>query len=235
MPSWFGRSSQRRGIDVVTIDLVIFDCDGVLVDSEPIANRVLVEALSRIGYPITIDQAVEKFVGRSMKSVIALVEQERGRPLPAGFLEDVQAATFARFRAELTAMNGVGAAIDRIDVPVCVASSGMPEKIELSLSLTGLADRFNGKLFSAAMVSRGKPAPDLFLLAAERMGVAPDRTLVIEDSVPGIEAALAAGMIVMGFVGGGHVGPDLVSRLRATGADLFDDMADLPERIERLR
>ena len=211
---------------------MIFDCDGVLVDSEPIANHILVEALTEAGYAISLDQAVEKFVGRSMAAVVGLVEAELGHSLPNGFLDHVQDKTFAAFRAELNAMPGVAAAIDGIDAPVCVASSGMPEKIALSLSVTGLARHFDGHVFSASMVSRGKPAPDLFLLAAEHMGASPERTLVIEDSVPGIQAAQAAGMSVFGFVGGGHANHALVERLRATGAPLFDDMEALPSLIE---
>ncbi len=235
MPLVFGRSSRVGFNSPVTIQLVIFDCDGVLVDSEPIANRVLVDALARVGYAITVDQAVEKFVGRSMASVMGQVETERGRPLPEGFLENVQTKTFVAFRNQLTAMTGVVDAIDRIAVPVCVASSGMPEKIALSLSLTGLADRFEGRVFSASMVARGKPAPDLFLFAADRMGVAPDRTLVIEDSVPGLQAAQAAGMRAFGFTGGGHMGPASIARLRETGAALFEDMNALPTLIAGLR
>ncbi len=208
-------------------DLVIFDCDGVLVDSEPIANRILVDALAEAGYRITIGQAVEKFVGRSMAAVVSIVEDELGRQLPEGFLVRLQEATFAAFRARLKAMPGVADAIDAIDAPVCVASSGMPDKIALSLSVTGLADRFDGHVFSAAMVEHGKPAPDLFLLAADRMGAAPARTVVIEDSVPGIQAAQAAHMVALGFVGGGHMEPTLVGRLRATGVALFDDMGAL--------
>jgi HAD superfamily hydrolase (TIGR01509 family) len=215
-------------------DLVIFDCDGVLVDSEPIANRILVDALAEVGYAVSLEQAVEKFVGRSMASVVALVETELGQPLPDGFLDSVQQATFAVFRAELQPMRGVADAIDRINVPVCVASSGMPEKIALSLSVTGLANKFDDHVFSAAMVAHGKPAPDLFLLAAERMAAAPTRTIVIEDSLPGIEAAYAANMKALGFVGGGHTGADLIRRLRAIGAEVFDDMNDLPELIDNL-
>ena len=218
----------------MTIALVIFDCDGVLVDSEPIANRVLVDALTDVGYAITVAQAVEKFVGRSMASVMARVETELGRPLPEGFLDQVQKRTFAAFRSELMPMPGVAEAIDRIAVPVCVASSGLPEKIALSLSLTGLADRFDGHLFSASMVSRGKPAPDLFLFAADRMGAPSERTLVIEDSVPGIQAAQAAGMNVLGFTGGGHMEQASIARLRDTGAALFDDMAVLPTLIRNV-
>lgn len=215
-------------------DLVIFDCDGVLVDSEPIANRILVEALAAVGYAATIGQAVEKFVGRSMASVVALVEAELGRPLPEGFLSELQQATFAAFRAELRPMPGVAEAIDAIEAPMCVASSGMPEKIALSLSVTGLADRFGNRVFSASMVARGKPAPDLFLLAAARMGATPERTVVVEDSVPGIEAARAAGMRALGFVGGGHADAAMVERLRATGVDLFDDMTRLPALVAAL-
>lgn len=216
----------------MTPDLVIFDCDGVLVDSEPIANRILVQALTDVGYAITVDQAVEKFVGRSMASVVAFVESEIGQPLPNEFLDEVQKTTFAAFEAELQPMPGVADAIDRIDAPVCVASSGMPEKIALSLSVTGLADRFGDYVFSASMVARGKPAPDLFLHAADRMGAAPDRTIVIEDSVPGIAAARAARMPVLGFIGGGHMASGPVERLRATGAFQFNDMKEIPALFE---
>jgi HAD superfamily hydrolase (TIGR01509 family) len=207
--------------------LVIFDCDGVLVDSEPIANRVLAEALNEAGYAISLDEAVARFVGRSMASVIAMVETDHGRSLPEGWLEDCQARTFEAFRRDLLAMPGMEEALKRISVPVCVASSGAPDKIAHSLSLTGLDRFFDGNLFSASMVARGKPAPDLFLYAARTMGVEPEQCLVIEDSVPGVEAAVAAGMRVLGFVGGGHADAALESRLESAGARVFSEMIEL--------
>ncbi|MFP6759376.1 MAG: HAD family hydrolase [Alphaproteobacteria bacterium] len=211
--------------------LIIFDCDGVLVDSEPIANRILVEALGGAGYPITLDDAVARFVGRSMAAVVEMVEADLGRPLPDGFVAALQARTFAAFERDLTAMPGVAEVLAELDVAVCVASSGSPDKIAHSLSLTGLDRFFDGNLFSAAMVARGKPAPDLFLYAAKEMKVDPGCCLVIEDSVPGVEAARAAGMVVLGFVGGGHADAALGGRLRLAGATVFSDMADLDRMI----
>jgi HAD superfamily hydrolase (TIGR01509 family) len=215
----------------VTPSLVIFDCDGVLVDSEPIANRVLAEALNEAGYAISPEEAVARFVGRSMASVIAMVETDHGRPLPGGWLDDCQARTFEAFRKDLRAMPGMEEALERISVPMCVASSGAPDKIAHSLSLTGLDRFFDGNLFSASMVARGKPAPDLFLYAARRMGAEPEQCLVIEDSVPGVEAAVAAGMRVLGFVGGSHADAALGSRLEGVGATVFSDMAELTSQF----
>jgi HAD superfamily hydrolase (TIGR01509 family) len=216
-------------------DLIIFDCDGVLVDSEPIANRILVEALDDVGYEIALDEAVARFVGRSMAAVVGMVEADLGRPLPEGFIDALQARTFAAFERDLTAMPGVDEVLAGLVVPVCVASSGSPDKIAHSLSLTGLERIFDGNLFSAAMVARGKPAPDLFLHAAKEMKVAPGSCLVVEDSVPGVEAARAAGMAVLGFVGGGHADAALGARLRAAGATVFSDMADLVAMIAERR
>ena len=207
--------------------LIIFDCDGVLVDSEPIANRILVQALAGAGYPITLDEAVTRFVGRSMAAVVEMVELDLGRALPGGFVAALQARTFAAFERDLTAMPGVAEALAGLDVAVCVASSGSPDKIAHSLSLTGLARFFAGHLFSAAMFARGKPAPDLFLYAAEEMRVEPGSCLVVEDSVPGVAAARAAGMAVLGFVGGGHADTALGARLQAAGATVFSNRADL--------
>jgi len=216
-------------------DLIIFDCDGVLVDSEPIANRILVEALDDVGYEIALDEAVARFVGRSMAAVVGMVEADLGRPLPEGFIDALQARTFAAFERDLTAMPGVDEVLAGLVVPVCVASSGSPDKIAHSLSLTGLERIFDGNLFSAAMVARGKPAPDLFLHAAKEMKVDPGSCLVVEDSVPGVEAARAAGMAVLGFVGGGHADAALGARLRAAGATVFSDMADLVAMIAERR
>ncbi len=211
--------------------LVIFDCDGVLVDSEPIANRILAAALTNAGYACTVAQAVEKFVGRSLPNIITDVETELGRLLPAHFAESLQADTFDAFRRELKPVPGVAAALDRITLRKCVASSGAPEKIRLSLSLTGLDSQFGNSLFSALQVSRGKPHPDLFLFAARSMDTPAAACVVVEDSTPGVQAARAAGMRVLGYRGGDHVGPNHGDRLAAHGAEVFARMADLPRLL----
>lgn len=215
----------------MTPELVIFDCDGVLVDSEPIANRILVAALAEAGHAIDMDQAMARFVGRSMAAVIAMVEAEHGRPLPPDFIERLQARTFAAFRAGLRPIPGIREALAAIAVPVCVASSGSHQKIALSLSLCGLDAAFRGRVFSAADVTRGKPHPDLFLHAARSLGARPEASVVVEDSVVGVAAAKAAGMIALGFTGGGHGGPALARRLGEAGARVFDRMAALPGRL----
>jgi HAD superfamily hydrolase (TIGR01509 family) len=215
-------------------ELVIFDCDGVLVDSEPIANRILVAALDEAGLRLSLDEVMVRYVGRSMASVVALAEDELGQPLPDGFLDRVQALTFAAFRRELRPIPGVAEALAALSMPVCVASSGSPEKIALSLSLTGLDRFFHGKVFSASEVARGKPHPDLFLYAARRMAVAEQACIVIEDSLPGIEAAKAAGMRVFGFSGGGHGGENLAMLQRDAGAIAVAKMADLPRLVTAL-
>jgi HAD superfamily hydrolase (TIGR01509 family) len=169
-----------------------------------------------------------------MAAVVALAEDELGRPLPDGFLKRAQALTFAAFRRELRPIPGVAEALAALSVPICVASSGAPEKIALSLSLTGLARFFHGNAFSASEVARGKPHPDLFLYAARRMAVRPEACVVIEDSLPGIEAAKAAGMRVFGFSGGGHGSEALAMRQRAAGALELSAMRELPSLITAL-
>jgi len=211
------------------IDLVMFDCDGVLVDSETIANRVLAAALSEAGHPTTEAECRARFIGLSIPSVIARVEAESGHPLPAGFEEALRERDRAAFAAELKAVPGIRDAVARIPLPRCVASSGAPEKIRHSLALTGLLDLFAPHLFSAHAVARGKPAPDLFLHAAAAMGAAPGRTAVVEDSVNGVRAGRAAGMTVFGFAGASHAGAGYGDSLRDAGAAaVFNDMAALP-------
>ncbi len=209
--------------------LVIFDCDGVLVDSEVIESRVLAEELTALGFPITDAECQDRFTGLSMKSVTENIEAQWRRPLPADFTDRVRDRDIAVFAAELQPVPGIAAALDAIPLARCVASSGAPEKVRFSLTLTGLLNHFEPHLYSAHMVERGKPAPDLFLLAAERMGVPPTACTVVEDSVAGIQAARAAGMRVLGFAGAGHAGPGYADLLRQTGPDrVFTDMADLP-------
>ena len=202
---------------------MIFDCDGVLVDTELIANRVLASLLTEAGIPTTFDDCMQDYRGRAMTSVIAAATERLGAPLPFDVAERYYAEVKAVFRRELEPVPGVIAALDRIDLPSCVASSGPHHKMEVTLRHTGLWDRFEGRIFSASEVAVGKPAPDLFLHAARRMGFDPATTAVVEDSLPGIQAACAAGMRALAFAR--HTGADV---LAAAGGETFEDMADLP-------
>ena len=216
-------------------DLIIFDCDGVLVDSEVISCRAHAETLTRHGYPITAEQVLERFLGRSMRQANMEVEAELGRSLPDDFQSQTYAEIFRFFATSLEATPHIGEALTQITQPVCVASSGPPEKISASLNRVGLYDRFAPHIFSAVQVRHGKPAPDLFLFAAEQMQTAPERCLVIEDSVAGIAGAIAAGMPVLGFHGGSHCRPGYGDSLRAAGAAAtFDDMRHLPVLIAQM-
>jgi HAD superfamily hydrolase (TIGR01509 family) len=218
----------------LSFDLIIFDCDGVLVDSEIISCRAHAATLTRHGYPITEDQVFDRFLGRSMRQATLEVEAELGRSLPDDFHTQVYAEIFREFATSLQATPHIVEALAAITLPVCVASSGPPEKISASLNRVGLYDRFAPYIFSAVQVQHGKPAPDLFLFAAGQMKVPPARCLVIEDSVSGIAAARAAGMTVLGYHGGSHCRPGHADTLRAAGAAVtFDDMRELPGLIAR--
>jgi HAD superfamily hydrolase (TIGR01509 family) len=208
-----------------SVELVILDNDGVLVDSEPIANRVLASLLTEYGDPTTYEQAVERYMGTNLAYVREVVEPELGTALPGDFEARYHRELFARMRTELRAVSGVAAALDAIDVATCVASSGTHERIELALRTAGLYERFAGRLFSADDVERGKPAPDLFLHAAARMGVEPGRCVVVEDSPYGVTAARAAGMTVIGYAA-------MTPAERLVEADaVIATMADLPAAI----
>lgn len=214
-------------------DLIIFDCDGVLVDSEVISCRAHADTLTRHGYPITAEQVLERFLGRSMHHATIEIEAELGRSLPDDFASQTYAEIFRLFETSLQGTPHIAEALTQIRQPVCVASSGPPEKISASLNRTGLYARFAPHIFSAVQVRHGKPAPDLFLFAAERMQTAPAKCLVIEDSVAGIAGAIAAGMPVLGYTGGSHCRPGYGDSLRAAGATaIFDDMRQLPALIE---
>jgi HAD superfamily hydrolase (TIGR01509 family) len=204
-------------------DLVIFDCDGVLVDSEPTAARIFAEHLRAVGLAMTDEEVDRRFRGRSMASCLREVEELLAKPLPKTFLEDLQRDTFAAFREELQPVDGVAAVLDALRIPFCVASSGEHEKMRLTLGLTGLWPRFEGRIFSASEVTHGKPAPDLFLHAAERMGAKPGRCAVIEDSLPGVQAAVAAGMKVFGHA----ARPESDVKLAEAGAATFGSMDEL--------
>jgi HAD superfamily hydrolase (TIGR01509 family) len=219
----------------VAPDLIIFDCDGVLVDSEVISCRAHAETLTRHGYPITADQVLQRFLGVSDREARLIVEAELGRSLPEDFEAQMKQAALQRYASDLGAIPCIGEAIAAIDLPKCVASSGTPEKIRHGLSCAGLYDLLAPHIFSATQVKRGKPAPDLFLFAAEQMKAAPERCIVIEDSLPGVTGARAAGMVVLGFHGGSHCTPGHAEMLRAVGAAVtFDDMRQLPGLIGRI-
>jgi HAD superfamily hydrolase (TIGR01509 family) len=183
-------------------DLIIFDCDGVLVDSEPLSNSVMAEHITRLGWPISGRDAIQRFKGRTMAQVHQAVEAHLDQPISPAWREGFHRDQEARMRQELQAIPGVKALVARVQsagLSTCVASQGWHEKMAISLGATDLFDTFKGRIFSAVDVPNPKPAPDLFLHAARQMGVAPDRCIVIEDSVTGIKGALAAGMRVIGF------------------------------------
>ncbi|WP_103255705.1 HAD family hydrolase [Tabrizicola aquatica] len=208
-------------------DLVIFDCDGVLIDSEIISARMLVQELARLGVVIDLAYVARHFLGRSYPTVMATIRREFGLDLAPSFEEAYREELLAAFRRELTVMPGVTDVLDALAVPWCVATSSSPRRAEMSLELAGLRDRVGDRLFTASQVANGKPAPDLFLFAAARMGVVPDRALVIEDSLTGLRAAQAAGMQVWQFTGGSHFRvPGSAADPDPPPARRFDDFAD---------
>lgn len=210
--------------------LVIFDCDGVLVDSETISVAVLTELVRQAGAEISDAQAYRLFLGRSIGAVEETLRKEFALTLSQAQLDGIRAETFRRFRSELKPMPGIVDALSRLKVRRCVASSSSLERIRLSLSLTGLLEMLNPHIYSASMVTRGKPAPDLFLHAAKGMGVRPEDCVVVEDSPAGIDAARRAGMRVFAFTGGSHAGhAALEAELGKLGPELiFSDMRLLP-------
>lgn len=211
-----------------SFDLVIFDCDGVLVDSETISASTLADNLTRIGFRVDLDYVNEHYLGRSFDVIKADYLRRTGRPLPQEFADAWYADLFAAFRRDLKPIAGAADVLRRLAVPKCVASSSAPARLALSLEVTGLACLCRADVFDASMVSRGKPAPDLFLYCARRMGAVSERTLVVEDSVTGIGAAVAAGMTAWGFVGGSHYGGsrDTAPLRRAGAARIFASMIE---------
>jgi HAD superfamily hydrolase (TIGR01509 family) len=218
-----------RGITTARpFDLVIFDCDGVLVDSETISASTLADNLARIGFPVDRDYVNEHYLGRSFDVVKADYARRTGEPLPQDFADAWYRDLFVAFRRDLKPIPGAADVLRRLSIPRCVASSSAPARLALSLAVTGLASLCGGHVFDASMVSRGKPAPDLFLYCAEQMGAAPARTLVVEDSLTGIAAAVAAGMTVWGFMGGSHFAgrADTALLRRAGAARIFASMIE---------
>ena len=215
--------------------VLIFDCNGVLVDSEPIAAAVAADEFARVRIPITPELVTRYFFGRRPADMFAMVEAATRRKLPADFGANVTAATLKRFRSELRPMPHASHALTWLRGPKCVASSSTSDRIRASLEITGLA-RFFDFVFSASDVPNGKPAPDLFLHAASRMGVQASDCIVIEDSPAGVTAATAAGMTVIGFVGGSHAGAPLGEQLARAGArPIVADLRHLKSTVVALR
>jgi HAD superfamily hydrolase (TIGR01509 family) len=217
------------------LDLIIFDCDGVLVDSEVLSCRCLSEVLATYGIKLKVADALELFLGRSTDAVLQYYSAH-GQVLPDNFLPDLKARVRQVFQSSLHPVPGVDSLLSSLHISYCVASSSDLDRVSFSLAVTGLALHFDDRIYTSQMVARGKPAPDLFLYAAAKMQAEPARTLVIEDSVSGVAAAKAAGMKVWGFVGGGHYESlDGRAILYDAGADrVFDRMADFWTEKQRV-
>ena len=207
-------------------ELVIFDCDGVLVDSETLGNRVLVEFVAEFGLTLELEEAILLFRGGKMADCVAVIEQKLGKKMPQDFVTQFRALTAKAFEDELLPVEGIEAALDKIDLPICVASSGPREKIELALRITNLLPRFAGRIFSSYEIGSWKPEPDLFLFAAKNMGVQPQFCTVVEDSILGVRAGVAAGMRVLGYIGQSEA-----TLLETSGANLFQSMSQLPSLV----
>ncbi|MFI5317430.1 MAG: HAD family hydrolase [Myxococcota bacterium] len=207
-------------------ELVIFDCDGVLVDSEPISNRVLAECLSEIGLPTTTNDSLRDYKGHSWPECVALFEARLRGPLPEHFGERFYRRAIAAFERELVAVAGIHEALARIPAQTCVASNGRHATMRVTLARANLFERFAGRIFSSADVARPKPFPDLYLHAAAQMGIAPARCAVVEDSPRGVAAGVTAGMSVFGYAG-----LEAADELAAAGARVFRDMRELPRLL----
>jgi len=205
------------------LDLVIFDCDGVLVDSEPISNRVLADLLTEIGLPTTLEQSLGLFLGKSWKDNFLIIQERLGRTPPQELYEIYTNRMYQAFEAELKPVSGIESALDQISLKTCVASSGPHMKIRKTLGVTGLLPRFENHIFSADDVENGKPAPDLFLYACEKMGSKSSSSVVVEDALPGVKSAVSAGMTVLAYTPSGDV-----NDLKKHGVATFEDMLQLP-------
>lgn len=213
-------------------ELLIFDCDGVLIDSEVISAGVQSAALARYGVKLSAEVILARFTGVPDRDMIRAIEEDHSLQLPPAYAAEVKDAIDRAYRGDLQPIEGVREAVRAMDLPVCVASSSAPDKLKLGLAATGLLDLFQPHVFSASQVARGKPAPDIFLFAARSCGVSPEQCIVIEDSVAGVTAARAAGMRVIGFTGASHCGEDHAERLRDAGAQAVTArMMDIPDAI----
>ena len=207
--------------------LVIFDCDGVLVDSELITNRVFAQMLNELGITVSLEDMFERFVGRSMPQCVEIVTQLLGHPVPRHFVEEYHTRSATALKSELKAVPDIETILPAMRIPYCVASSGTHEKMHTTLGITGLLPQFRGKMYSVTEVARSKPFPDVFLHAARQQGVMPADCAVIEDTPTGVRAGVAAGMTVFGYCG---LTPK--QRLIEAGAHhTFERMRDLPGLI----
>ncbi|MFB9365970.1 HAD family hydrolase [Kitasatospora sp. NPDC001664] len=209
------------------VELVVFDCDGVLLDSERLAVRVDAVVLAALGWELSEEEIVHRFVGRSHAYMTSEIEAHLGRALPEGWDAEFQPLYDEAFATELTPVDGIEAALDAIALPTCVASSSSHPRLRRTLGQVGLHHRFEGRIFSASEVANGKPAPDLFLHAATTLGVPPGRCLVVEDSRFGVAAARAAGMRSLGYAGG--LTP--AAWLEGPATTVFTDMRELPALV----
>ena len=210
----------------MTIEAVIFDCDGTLVDSETLADEALIECVRPHGLELTVDEVHARFRGRKMAECIVELERQLGSTLPADFVPGFRARCAEVFRSRLQAIDGALVTIQRLNVPYCVASSGPREKIELSLGITGLLPYFKDRIFSSYEIGSWKPDPGLFLHAAGVMGVAPDRCAVVEDSAPGLQAGVAAGMVVFAFMR-----KDIPVHHAGDSVRVLRQLSDLPDLV----
>ncbi|MFQ4143321.1 HAD family hydrolase [Chlorogloeopsis sp. ULAP02] len=208
-------------------NLVIFDCDGVLVDSERIVNRIFAEMLTEVGFPITYAEMTQQFTGKSLETCLEMIEQSYNKPLPKNFIERCREREIAALQQELQPVSGITEILEQITLPKCVASNSSHRHIQLVLKLTGLLHQFDGKLYSANDVSRPKPCPDVYLYAAEQMNTNPEHCVVIEDSVPGVQAGCAAGMTVFGYTK--H--SDRTALAEAGAKIVFNDMRQLSQLL----
>jgi HAD superfamily hydrolase (TIGR01509 family) len=219
--------ARSGGVNQGKFGLVIFDCDGVLVDSELITNRVFAQMLNELGIAVTLEDMFERFVGRSMPQCLELITKLLGRPVPGYFVEEYRTRSATALRSELKAVPDIDTVLAAIRIPYCVASSGTHDKMQTTLGITGLLPQFLGKMYSVTEVARSKPFPDVFLHAARQQGVVPEACAVIEDTPTGVRAGVAAGMTVFGYCA---LTPK--QRLIEAGAHhTFEQMRDLPDLI----
>lgn len=215
---------------------LFFDFDGVIADTEWISNTLLAEAVTALGQPTTVEQALERYVGNSWPHVQALIEESTGRKLEADFVKSLERQLLECYTRDLQEVEGVGDFIDRfVHLPRCIASGSAPDVLAHALDVIGLAEHFGEHVYSARMVARGKPHPDVYLYAAEKLGLRPSHGIAIEDSGTGVRAGVAAGMTVIGLCAGKHIRPGHDARLREAGAHhLAQDWTEAAEIVAKL-